>query len=48
MQKCRYHDIKEIQTLKIPIKSKPLSMFHINSYFLGKDFDDLEYLKQQI
>ena len=38
--KCRYYDIEEIQTLKIPNKSKSLSMFHMNS----KNFDDLEYL----
>ena len=41
--KCR-HDIEEIQTLKIPNKSKSLSMFHINTCSLSKNFDDLEYL----
>ena len=40
--KCRY--IEEIQTLKIPNKSKSLSMFHINTCSLSKNFDDLEYL----
>ena len=42
--KCRYYDIEEIQTLKIPNKSKSLSMFHINTCSLSKNFDDLEYL----
>ena len=42
--KCRYYDIEEIQTLKIPNKSKCLSMFHINTCSLSKNFDDLEYL----
>ena len=42
--KCRYYDIEEIQTLKIPNKSKSLSMLHINTCSLSKNFDDLEYL----
>ena len=42
--KCRYYDIEEIQTLSIPNKSKSLSLFHINTYSLSKNFDDLEYL----
>ena len=42
--KCRYYDIEKIQTLKIPNKSKSLSMFHINTCSLSKNFDDLEYL----
>ena len=42
--KCRYYDIDEIQTLDIPNKSKSLSMFHINTCSLSKNFDDLEYL----
>ena len=41
--KCRYYDIGEIQTLKIPNKCKSLSMFHINTCCLSKNFD-LEYL----
>ena len=41
---CRYYDIQEIQTLKIPNKSKSLSMFHINTCSLSKNFNDLEYL----
>ena len=42
--KCRYYDTDEIQTLDIPNKSKSLSMFHINTCSLSKNFDDLEYL----
>ena len=42
--KFRYYDIEEIQSLKIPNKSKSLSMFHINTCSLSKNFDDLEYL----
>ena len=41
---CRYYDIEEIQTLKIPNKGKSLSMFHINTRSFSKNFDDLEYL----
>ena len=42
--KYRYYEIEEIQTLKIPIKSKSLSMFHVSICSLSKNFDDLEYL----
>ena len=42
--KCRYYYIEEIQTLNIPNKSKSLSMFHMNTCSLSKNFDDLEYL----
>ena len=35
-------DIDEIQ--KIKIKPNLLSLFHINSCFLNKNFEDLEYL----
>ena len=42
--KCRFYDIEEIQTLNIRNKSKSLSMFHINTCSLSKNFDDLEYL----
>ena len=40
--KCRFYDIEEIQTLNIRNKSKSLSMFHINTCSLSKNFDDLE------
>ena len=42
--KCRYYDIEEIQTLKIPNKSKSLSMFHIDTCSLSKNFEDLDNL----
>ena len=42
--KCRYYYIEEIQTSNIPDKSKSLSMFHMNTCSLSKNFDDLEYL----
>ena len=42
--KYRYYEIEEIQTLKIPIKSKSISMFHVSTCSLSKNFDDLEYL----
>ena len=42
--KCRYYDIEEIQTLKIPNKSTSLSIFHINTCSFSRNFDDLEYL----
>ena len=42
--KHRYYEIKEIQTLKIPIKRKSLSMFHVSTCSLSKNLDDLEYL----
>ena len=42
--KYRYYDIEEIQTLKILNKSKSLSVFHINTCSLSKNFEGLEYL----
>ena len=41
--KCRYYDIEEFQTLNIPNKSNSLSLFHINTCSISKNFD-LEYL----
>ena len=40
----QFHDIEEIQTLKIPNKSNSLSLFHIAACSLSKHIDDLEYL----
>ena len=40
----KYYSINEIQSLKVANKNKSLSMFHINSCSLNKNFDDLEYL----
>ena len=42
--KYRYYDIEEILTFNIPNESKSLSMFHINTCSLSKNFDDLKYL----
>ena len=42
--KCRYYDTEEIQTLNIPRKSNSFPLFHIYTYSLNKDFDDMEYL----
>ena len=42
--KCRYYDTEEIQTLNIPRKSNSFPLFHICTYSLNKDFDDMEYL----
>ena len=40
----KYYDIDQIQTLKFPDKHKSLTLFHINAYFLNKNFDDLDRL----
>ena len=40
----RYFDIDQIQSLKFPQKEKSLSFFHINTFSLNKNFDDLVYL----
>ena len=40
----KYYDIDQIQTLKFPNKHKSLTLFHINAYFLNKNFDDLDHL----
>ena len=39
---CRNLDIDEIQMMKI--EPNALSLFHINSCSLNKNFEDLEYL----
>ena len=35
---------EEIQTMKIPNKKSSLSLYHINTCSLTKNFEDLEYL----
>ena len=40
----KYYDIDEMHNLGTPHKNKPLSLFHINTYSLNKNFDDLQYL----
>ena len=39
---CKYYDVEQVQTLKIPKNS--IKMFHINVCSLNKNFEDLEYL----
>ena len=39
---CKYYDVEQVQTLKIPKNS--LKMFHINACSLNKNFDDFQYL----
>ena len=41
---CRYYDIAELQKLRLPNKNNALSLFHINTCSLNKNFEDLEYL----
>ena len=41
---CKYYNLEEVQTMKIPNKKNSLSLFHINACSLSKNFDDLEYL----
>ena len=41
---CKYHDLGEVQSMKIPNKNSCLSLFHINTCSLNKNFEDLEYL----
>ena len=42
--KCKYYNLEEVQTMKIPNKKSSLSLFHINTCSLSKNFEDLEYL----
>ena len=42
----KYYDIDELQQLKIPNKEKSLSLFHINSCSLNKNFEELQNLLQ--
>ena len=40
----KYYDIDEMHNIETPHKNKPLSLFHINTCSLSKNFDDLQYL----
>ena len=40
----KYHDIEELQNLKIKSKSKSLPLFHVNACSLSKNFDHLQHL----
>ena len=42
----KYHDIDKLQILKIPNKQNSLSLFHINSCSLNKNFEELQNLLQ--
>ena len=42
----KYYDIDELQKLKIPNKQNSLSLFHINSCSLNKNFEELQNLLQ--
>ena len=42
----KYYDIGELQKLKIPNKENSLSLFHINSCSLNKNFEELQNLLQ--
>ena len=39
---CKYYDLDEVQSMKIPIKNSCLSLFHINTCSLNKNFEDLD------
>ena len=41
---CKYYDIEEMHNIEIPHNNKSLSLFHINSCSLNKNFDDLQHL----
>ena len=41
---CKYHDLGEVQSMKIPNKNSCLSLFHINTCSLNKNFEHLGYL----
>ena len=40
----KYYDIEEMHNIEIPHKNKSLSLFHINTYSLNKNFDNLQHL----
>ena len=42
--RCKYYDLEEVQSMKIPNKNSCLSLFHINTCSLTKNFEDMEYL----
>ena len=44
--RCKYHDLEEIQSMKIPNKNSCPSLFHINTFYLNIFFffENLEYL----
>ena len=42
--RCKYYDLEEVQSMKIPNKNSCLSLFHINTCSLNKKLENLEYL----
>ena len=42
--RCKYYDLEEVQSMKIPNKNSCLSLFHINTCSLNKNFEHLGYL----
>ena len=42
--RCKYYDLEEVQSIKIPNNNSCLSLFHISTFSLNKNFEDLEYL----
>ena len=42
---CKYDDLEEVQSMKISNKNSCLSLFHITTCSLNKNFKDLEYLE---
>ena len=40
----KYYDIEIMHNIEIPHKNKSLSLFHINTCYLHKSFDDLQHL----
>ena len=42
----KYYDIDKLQHLKISNKEKSLSLFHINSWSLNKNFEEVQNLLQ--
>ena len=39
----KYYDIEEINNIEIPLKNKSLSLFHINTCSISKNFDNLQH-----
>ena len=42
--RCKYYDLEEVQSMKIPNKNSCFSPFHINTCSLNKNFEDLVYM----
>ena len=40
----KYYDIEEMHNIEMPHNNKSLSLFNINTYFLNKNFDDIQHL----